>query len=531
MKQKATPWASEGKNVAASTVLNLQSRPTTIRTSSKGSKNHSVAPNGRDDITPKSNKNQYDKHISDPKIYCSILTKPKKVFNDYALDSEETSSVGDDGEDPDYKETQEPIPRPVEDEYTKGSQDSIDLLLERAPTKGTKKRGAKSQGGRAPKRARRTSPKRVVATPKSKYSGSGNGTIVNESKDSTPVPNRRKIQSTSTSTKKPVLPPLNTNAQVIGPIRRNTRNRGISNARAAASAMTTGYLVLARNPETKTWFFGHAVERAGRSWEVSLLDGSPPLYVEPKDMRRCGIRSKDLVTVAPGAEGGEDFGDAIVVRVDERWNEERTVYVRIGGEGGEERYVSVRWLTVLAKNIKQWDDRKITHDDLEKPDGVELVRTPSIAPTRATSFISSASTHGIGSRSPHLSKTQYFKGVGFIVTNCSHAIEKKIRNANGYVYESWLDAYRFDGEFQDVLSDGETKRWIRTEGVRAKPVLTWVGNEHDHAVRSLFVISGKVTFTSKFSIGLALGVPCVSMLWIEACQSAVRRYPLLTQFY
>jgi hypothetical protein len=384
---------------------------------------------------------------------------------------------------------------------------------------GSRKRNAKSQTGPATgaKRRRMNSPKVTPTLP----------TLV-------PASLRKPNQPDSPTAKKPILPPLQTSgAQFVG-VRRNTRNRGQSNARAVTGAQI-GHLVMVRFPDAKRYYPGHAVERAGRSWQVEPCDGGAAVFAEPKFIRRCEFRAGDLVTVAPGGDGGEDCGDAMVIGVDERWEEARAVLVRIGGDGGEERHVQVRYLSVQERHIKGWDDRKVTHKDLEKDDGAESI--PSAALTRTTSMVIPNALKASGNsinRIPQIQPANYFKGVGFLLTGCDPLITKRLIEAGGYIYESWLGAYKFDGGFEKVRRQGTQRRWIRkqpsTGGGRGRskstetPALQWIGNRDEQNVKTLFVVAGgEVKLTPKTLIGLAFGVPYVSHKWIEACYLAVRR--------
>lgn len=401
-----------------------------------------------------------------------------------------------------------------------------EVLFRRETISTSRKRSAKSQNGpNSAKRRRMNSPKA-----ESPVETTTSRSRTNQKSNEEPIASI----TTTTANSKPVLAPLQTSGNQFVSTRRNTRNRGMSSTRAIITEQI-GHLVLARSSENKTYYPGFAVERARRTWQIEPLQPGPAMFVEPKNMRRCTFKPGDFVKVAPSANGGEDFGEAIVIAVDERWDEERAILVRIGGEDGEQRHVHVRHLSVPEKYIKNvWDDRKITHEDLEKDDGAESV-VPSAAPlSRANSMAIPTPAKAFAAsfnRSPQ-AYPSYFKGFGFIVTGCDQLTTKHLQEAGGYIYDSWLSAYEFDGGLEKVGRKGTAERWIRKQpGVsggrgRSKstevPALQWIGNRDEQNVKTLFVVAGgDVKLTSKTLIGLAFGVPYVSSKWIEECHKVV----------
>ncbi len=41
-------------------------------------------------------------------------------------------------------------------------------------------------------------------------------------------------------------------------------------------------------------------------------------------------------------------------------------------------------------------------------------------------------------------------------------------------------------------------------------------------IKTMLVVTGSATHTSKVLIAMALGVPCIAPLWLDDCESAVR---------
>lgn len=385
--------------------------------------------------------------------------------------------------------------------------------------RGVGKRGASDQGGRNQKRPciRNTTPK-ISPVPTS------------------PSTSKRMSTTENTPRAKPVLPALDIPSPIVAdismtrPSRRSTRGQSISKTLLSPQA---GHLVLVRYPEAKRYFPGYALARSGRSWEIRPCDErNTPTYAEPKNMRLCELQVDDLVVIAP-RPGGEDWGDGIVTAVDQRWEEERHVKVKIGS--GEESYVSVRYISVHERHISPiWNERKVTHKDLEKGDGLESIQKTPASLTRTASIIPT-SNNGISAkpstsyRGLHLPSRKIFNGIGFILTVCGLEDTKLIKDCGGHVYESWLDAFQFDGSIEK--SKGGYERWIRKasgDSTRRRSAssgdlspVKWIGNDNEEGVKSLFVVAGKVMMTAKISIALSFGIPCVSTKWLEACGTAV----------
>ncbi|KAG8834324.1 hypothetical protein FRC17_009163 [Serendipita sp. 399] len=389
-------------------------------------------------------------------------------------------------------------------------EDESDALFQEQP----RKRGAAVQGGRGMKRIcrRKNSPK-VAAL----------------------MDHTATVEQSRTPNKKPILSPLDTTAvNRLGPTpsRRSTRTVRENRARTgsnAAGSIALGHLVMVRHSDSKRYYPGYAVERSGRVWQVDPCDGGVPVFAEPKHMRKCVFQEGDLIYVSPDGVG-ENIGDGIVVAVDERWEEERMVKIDIADEPG--RYVAVKYLSVFEKHIKQWDSRKLTHKDLEAEDGVETMPPPTSTMIRSNSMVTPAKSNGNLSsiRIPQIGSNKPFFGAGFILSNCDESMAKRIKDRGGFIYNSWLYAYRFNGIFEKVKTNKLESRWIRrAEQVRGRnkdselsPV-QWIGDEIESSVKTIFVVAGKVATTAKNLIALALGVPIISSRWIDACEDTGER--------
>lgn len=463
------------------------------------------------------------------------MNTPVEWRND---DEDEESSSGADDDASDYNpqatqaQTQDDIFEEVVVEGVEDDEEDEEQALFRpTASRSSKKtkRGARSQGGRDSKRVcRRTeSPDVLPVKPAPKTSLKSQRTAA--------------APPTKNSLRKLELPMLDTNviaSSVEAPPTRSTR-AAQNRARTGSKVVTSpriGHLVLVRYAEAKRFFLGYAVVRTGKLWEITPSDGEPTVYSEVKNMREGVFREGDLVTVSADS-GGENCGDAIVIAIDEHWDESRSVKVRIGGkeEDMEERYVSIRHLAVEERHIKQWSDRKVTHKDLEREDAMETMFAPTSAVLkRRESFAIATPGRAFTSsaiRTPQSTSGKIFSGIGFVLTNCDDATVKRITACGGYIYGSWLNAFKFDGALEHINGPKGQQRWIRRlAGIGQGKVkgrvaetspATWVGNEDEQRVRTMFLVAGKVIMSAKTLISLALGIPCVSAKWIETCELEV----------
>jgi hypothetical protein len=339
---------------------------------------------------------------------------------------------------------------------------------------------------------------------------------------------------------KPVLPPLDTSTAPVDPSlnmisrtrtsRRSTRGQSFSKAVAAAEA---GHLVFVRHPD-KRWYPGYTLTKVRKSWEIRPCDErSATVVVELKYIRIGELRVDDAVFVA-ARPAGEDWGDALVIGVDERWEKFREVKVKIGT--GEETYVGVQYISIYDRDIGlTWDDRKVTHEDLEAVDGLERVQLKTTTSLARTASIIPTPTNGTSARpatsyrSFPTSSRKIFNGIGFILTSCGLEDTKLIKDRGGHIYESWLNIFQFGGSIE--TAKGGHERWIhRANGesgrrrssmsVDVSPI-KFIGNDNEESVKSIFVVAGKVMITAKILIALSFGIPCVSTKWLEACAAAV----------
>ncbi|PVF97287.1 hypothetical protein CPB86DRAFT_459303 [Serendipita vermifera] len=422
---------------------------------------------------------------------------------------EESSSPDDDTSDYEPQDTQ--TQDVVEKDDAESQEEDLDQLFSHSSRSLRNKRTAKTQKNPRAKRicVRETSPKALTTL---------DGSSLKREIPSVPVESFNESPTKSFAS-----------SAVTRRASRKTGGKGRSNSNATLLG-AIGHLVMVRYPDAKKYFPGYAIARTGKVWQISPCDGGPAVFAEPKNMRKCIFELDDLVFVSADGEG-DSCGDSIVIGIDERWEEDRMVLVRIAGR--EERPVALKYISVYDRHIKKWDNRKITHQELEKEDAGGSMAASTSMLTRVPSFHTSSSfgISGNSARTPRTPVGKHFLGVGFILTNCDDSVTKRILNGGGYIYSSWLQVYNFDGALEKIKGAAHRQRWIRRLPVGndhlgktiTSPPLTWVGNENAQGVHTLFVIAGKVMMTPKILLSLALGIPFVSSQWIEACESAGHR--------
>ena len=118
--------------------------------------------------------------------------------------------------------------------------------------------------------------------------------------------------------------------------------------------------------------------------------------------------------------------------------------------------------------------------------------------------------------------TRLFAKTGFIVTMSpgnSHWEQDKdrlvsiIKVNGGVVIEDWLDIFSMEGTHHR-----ENKRWT-AHGEDVK----WIERRD---VEKVFLLSDDASQKPKYLIALALGIPCVSIDWLDAVVEAVSPYRL-----
>jgi hypothetical protein len=233
----------------------------------------------------------------------------------------------------------------------------------------------------------------------------------------------------------------------------------------------------------------HSTDNHSR-YNVKFDDGTEG-WVTIDDMRICDLYVGDDVL----------FGDrnrpAKVVNIDGQ--KDGFVKVNLDGKVQEK---ATRELRIAHKTILYaWGDRKLTPQSVSttvKPVKKQLSPSPS-----KMSMVSVPSVRG--NRKKVLAKT------GLIVTlsaaNGSWEKEKgnvmnAVRNSGGFVVDELNTIIKMEGKFA-----ASNNRWTIE-----KADVKWIGNDD---IERLFLVADDPNQKPKYLIALALGIPCLSTLWLQ----------------
>jgi len=86
------------------------------------------------------------------------------------------------------------------------------------------------------------------------------------------------------------------------------------------------------------------------------------------------------------------------------------------------------------------------------------------------------------------------------------SILRMIRNIGGTVLDDWSDIFSLAGEYSS-----NKKRWVITSDS--------IGTETKLDIQQVFLISDAANAKPRYLTALALGIPCVSISWLEAMSS------------
>jgi hypothetical protein len=243
------------------------------------------------------------------------------------------------------------------------------------------------------------------------------------------------------------------------------------------------------------YFSGTVCERVGQSdrFQIQFDDGDEDV-VDLKNLRRLELRVDDRVSII------ESKDKAIVANVDGQ--NYGTVMVRLTDNLANELKVPVVGIKIQSRAISaQWEDRTINLDEI-----VTLV------PTMKSETPSSLRNSNTGLNKKVLAK------VGIVVTlsvtvGCDREKEKEsilrvIRNIGGTVLDDWSDIFSLAGEYSS-----NRKRWVITSDS--------IGTETKLDIQQVFLVSDAANAKPRYLTALALGIPCVSVAWLEALSSGV----------
>ncbi|KAI9466296.1 hypothetical protein BJY52DRAFT_1112319 [Lactarius psammicola] len=239
------------------------------------------------------------------------------------------------------------------------------------------------------------------------------------------------------------------------------------------------------------YFSGIICERVGPidRFKIQFDDGDEDV-VDLKNLRRLELRVGDRVSVIESQE------KATVTNVDGQ--NYGTVVVQLTDEPTAELKVEVIGIKIQSRAISsQWAERTISLD--------EIVTLVSTTKSETPSSLRNSSTV--------LNKKVLAK-VGIVVTMSvgydrekeKESILRIIRNIGGTVLDDWSDIFSLAGEYSS-----NKKRWVITSDS--------IGTETKLDIHQVFLISDAANAKPRYLTALALGIPCVSVAWLEALSS------------
>jgi hypothetical protein len=320
--------------------------------------------------------------------------------------------------------------------------------------------------------------------------------LPSEAEDDVPIPRDSKVQL-----------PLNRRRLPTVPIRKagfrsDPREASKTPSFASASRATkrtksqhpTATRVFALWKAEAAYFAGVVCERVGPldRFKIQFDDGDEDV-VDVKNLRRLELRVGDRVSVI------ESQDKATIVNVDGQIY--GTVVVQTTDEPTNEIEIEVIGIKIQSRAINaQWEDRTVHSDEI-----VTLM-----PPTK------SETPSSLRNLSTGLNKKKVLAKVGIVVTLSvgsylekeKDSIHRNIRNIGGTVLDDWSDIFSLAGEYSS-----NKKRWVITSDS--------IGTETKLDIQQVFLISDAANAKPRYLTALALGIPCVSITWLEAMSSGV----------
>ena len=317
-----------------------------------------------------------------------------------------------------------------------------------------------------------------------------------EAEDDVPTPQDSKVQLPLNRRRFPTVPVRKAGYRST-PREASKTPSCVSTTRATKrtkSHHSTATKVFALWKQDAAYFAGIVGERVGSldRFKIQFDDGDEDV-VDLKNLRRLELRVGDRVSVV------ESHEKATVVNVDRQIY--GTVVVQSTDEPTSEFDVEVIGIKIQSRAINaQWEDRTIHSDEI-----VTLVpTTKSETPT------------SLRNSSTGLNKKKALAKVGIVVTLSVGSLREKekeailrvIRNIGGTVLDDWSDIFSLAGEYSS-----NKKRWVITSDS--------IGTETKLDIQQVFLLSDAANAKPRYLTALALGIPCVSITWLEAISSGV----------
>ncbi|KAL5489753.1 hypothetical protein ACEPAI_4585 [Sanghuangporus weigelae] len=256
-------------------------------------------------------------------------------------------------------------------------------------------------------------------------------------------------------------------------------------------------------------FYGAEVHSlSGNRAHVKFFDGLEDPSLGIAQMRRFELRQGDVVI--PGSSRAHKAR----VTDDSHWASENEVNAEYteGPEEGLEFPLAADAVRIPSRAIQShWKDRVLEVSDI----------SPAVARKTLKDTPSPSKNSVVASGSARAGRNRLLSKYGFIITqgpgnqNWSREKEKYIsiiRDNGGAALSDWLDIFSLHGKHTNG-----NKRWtIQRSDVKYTP-------KDKHSFDRVFLVSDVHNQKPKYLLALALGIPCVSVEWLDhlACGEEV----------
>ena len=273
--------------------------------------------------------------------------------------------------------------------------------------------------------------------------------------------------------------------------RSNKRLRsGNSNSRLIANLATR---VFALWKQDSHYYSGVVHSHAGSSKYLVKFDDGTEDTIDITKMRHSELRVGDdviLVATRRMAKVKEVPGQStIVVEVDD-------------GEELDTFDIEVSDIRIAARTISNlWEDRQVSFDTI----------IPAIAPRSLKSTPSPSKVSYVSAKSEKTGRTRALYKTGFVVTLSAgndnweqkkDSVMFAIKNNGGTVVDDWSQIISMQGKHSNA-----NKRWV----AYAKDA-KWIGQ---CGLERVFLLADDANQKPKYLIALALGIPCLSLEWLN----------------
>lgn len=322
-----------------------------------------------------------------------------------------------------------------------------------------------------------------------------------DSHDALPTTNRKRKRTTSSSKARPMSRTSTRTTKSLTPATRPAKRAKSSSVLRSGIAPATRIFALWKQDGHYYPGTVHSLFEATTSRYVIHFDDKTEDVVELSKMRLCQLKRGDNVLLCETNEKAR-------VADDSQCAPDSLINVEFGRGAAQSQFaVNIQDIRVATRTIaSQWKDRMLHVDDV-----VPVVKPRSLKQSPTPSRLSLASLGSAKNTRGVLANT------GLVVTlspgNDNWSTDKdrlmsSIKNNGGYVIDDWGSIFNMDGNFS---LDG--KRWT----VCGEDVV-FTREELDR----VFLLSDDSNRKPKFLMALALGIPCLSIDWLERTTKEVR---------